>query len=91
MKLAIISSHPIQYNAPLFKLLTQRGNLSVKVFYTWGKQSIEPKYDPGFGKTIQWDIPLLDGYNYEFLENISKAPGSSHFNGIKPQYHSKNK
>lgn len=82
MRLAIISSHPIQYNAPLFKLLTQRGKLNVKVFYTWGKQSIEPKFDPGFGKTIKWDIPLLDGYDYEFLENVSKAPGSSHFKGI---------
>jgi glycosyltransferase involved in cell wall biosynthesis len=82
MKLAIITSHPIQYNAPLFKLLTQRGNVSIKVFYTWGKKSIEPKFDPGFGKTIKWDIPLLDGYDYEFLENTSTKPGSSHFKGI---------
>ena len=81
-KLAIITSHPIQYNAPLFQLLTERGNLDVKIFYTWGKKSIEEKYDPGFGKTIKWDIPLLDGYNYEFLENVSKKPGSSHFSGI---------
>ncbi len=82
MKLAIITSHPIQYNAPLFKLLTQRGNIKIKVFYTWGKKSIEPKFDPGFGKTIKWDIPLLDGYDYEFLENSSTKPGSSHFKGI---------
>lgn len=82
MRLAIITSHPIQYNAPLFKLLTQRANIEIKVFYTWGKKSIEPKFDPGFGKTIKWDIPLLDGYDYEFLENTSPKPGSSHFKGI---------
>src|SRR5207249_6826186 len=29
-----------------------------------------------------WDIPLVEGYEYEFLENISKDPGSHHFNGI---------
>lgn len=79
MRLAIVTTHPIQYYAPLFKLLSN--HIELKVFYTWGKQSID-KFDPGFGKTISWDIPLLDGYNYEFLENISKDPGSHHFKGI---------
>jgi len=41
-----------------------------------------PKYDPDFGKVIDWDIPLLDGYNYKFLKNTSKKPGSHHFKGI---------
>ncbi|MEO8961721.1 MAG: glycosyltransferase family 4 protein [Ginsengibacter sp.] len=81
-KLAIISTHPIQYNAPLFKLLNQRGNITIKVFYTWGSQVIEGKYDPGFDKNIEWDIPLLDGYEYEWVENNSKDPGSHHFKGI---------
>lgn len=39
-------------------------------------------YDPGFKKNIAWDIPLLDGYNYCFVKNISSNPGSSHFKGI---------
>lgn len=43
---------------------------------------IKAKHDPGFGKTIEWDLPLLDGYNYELLENISKDPGSHHGKGI---------
>ncbi len=81
-KLAIITTHPIQYNAPFFKLLNERRHLKVKVFYTWGKKVIENKFDPGFGKSIQWDIPLLDGYEYEFIENSSKDPGSHHFMGI---------
>lgn len=81
-RLAIITSHPIQYNAPLFKILTDRGNIDIKVFYTWGKASTERKLDPGFGKQIKWDIPLLQGYEYEFLKNVSNNPGSDHFNGI---------
>jgi glycosyltransferase involved in cell wall biosynthesis len=40
------------------------------------------KYDPGFGKVIKWDIPLLEGYAYQFLDNRSTTPGSHHFNGI---------
>ena len=81
-KLAIITTHPIQYNAPLYQLLAQRKNIQVKVFYTWGEKAIDEKFDSGFGKTIKWDIPLLEGYDYEFLENTSKNPGSHSFNGI---------
>lgn len=81
-KLAIVSSHPIQYNAPLFALLSKRGNIDVKVFYTWGEEVLKEKYDPGFTRSIQWDIPLLEGYNWQFEKNTSKTPGSHHFNGI---------
>ncbi|MFP5040681.1 glycosyltransferase family 4 protein [Parasediminibacterium sp. JCM 36343] len=78
-RIAIITTHPIQYYAPLFKLLAKE--IGIKVFYTWGKNSIE-KFDPGFGKTINWDVPLLDGYEYDFLENTSPSPGSHNFKGI---------
>ncbi|HEV8082401.1 MAG TPA: glycosyltransferase family 4 protein [Chitinophagaceae bacterium] len=80
-KLAIITSHPIQYNAPLFKEIAQRNNILVKVFYTWG-QSKEKIFDPGFGKEREWDLPLLEGYDFEFVNNISKSPGSHYFKGI---------
>lgn len=81
-KLAIITTHPVQYNSPLFRLLTERGKINIKVFYTWGPKVLNNKYDPGFNKIIEWDIPLLDGYNHHFVYNISKHPGSHHFNGI---------
>jgi glycosyltransferase involved in cell wall biosynthesis len=80
-KLAIISSHPIQYNAPLFSMLARSEVLDIKVFYTWS-QSRETLFDKDFGKTIQWDIPLLEGYPYEFAENISKTPGPVGYRGI---------
>lgn len=81
-KLAIITTHPIQYNAPLFKLLTERNQIEIKVFYTWGESVLQNKFDPGFSKIIAWDIPLLEGYSYEFLENTAVDKGSHHFNGI---------
>jgi glycosyltransferase involved in cell wall biosynthesis len=81
-RLAIITSHPIQYNAPIFKLLATRNYIDIKVFYTWGDSVLENKYDPGFNKSIQWDIPLLEGYPYEFLKNISSEKGTHHFKGI---------
>ncbi len=81
-RIAIITTHPIQYYAPLFKLLSERGNLQVKVFYTWGEDARDKVFDPGFGKQRAWDIPLLDGYDFEFVPNVSSNPGSSHFKGI---------
>ena len=39
-------------------------------------------YDPDFKKEFKWDIPLLDGYEQEFVENISKTPGAGNFRGI---------
>ena len=81
-KLAIITSHPIQYNAPLFALLSKEGGIDLKVFYTWGEDSVKEKYDLDFQKSIKWDIPLLEGYHYQFLNNTSKDAGSHHFKGI---------
>src|SRR6476469_929600 len=75
-RLAILTTHPVQYNAPWFKLLAGRGRVEVKVFYTWGRGGVEKKFDPAFGCEIQWDIPLLEGYSFEFLENTAKRPGS---------------
>jgi glycosyltransferase involved in cell wall biosynthesis len=80
-KLAIVTTHPIQYYAPVFSLLQKRGRINIKVFYTWGESS-QTKYDPGFDKTIQWDIPLLEGYPYEWVKNTAKDAGTHHFNGI---------
>ena len=81
-RLAIISTHPIQYNAPWFRLVAERNNIILKVFYTWSQVEKEAKYDPGFGKEIAWDIPLLEGYEYEFVNNTSASPGTRHYNGI---------
>ena len=66
-KLAIVTTHPIQYNAPVFRLLTEREKILVKVFYTWEKGA--EGFDEGFGKSISWDIPLLAGYEYSFVGN----------------------
>lgn len=81
LKLAIITTHPIQYYAPIFKLLHERQKIEIKVFYTWGKGA-QNKYDPDFDKNITWDIPLLDAYPFDWVENKASNQGSHHFNGI---------
>lgn len=81
-RLAIVTTHPIQYNAPLFKMVHARKNIEIKIFYTWSQSESGKKFDHGFGKEIKWDIPLLEGYNYSFVDNVSLSPGSHHYKGI---------
>lgn len=81
-KLAIITTHPIQYNAPFFKMLHARGVINVHIFYTWGQAVALEKFDPGFNKNIQWDIDLTEGYTSTAVLNSSTKPGSHHLNGI---------
>jgi glycosyltransferase involved in cell wall biosynthesis len=80
-KLAIVSTHPIQYYAPIFQMLAKRARLTLQVFYTWS-QSQETVRDHSFGLDIQWDIPLLDGYPHCFVENRSANPGTHRRDGI---------
>lgn len=81
-RLAIITTHPIQYNAPLFKLMNEGDrSFTIKVFYTWS-QSKEEVFDREFGVSRKWDVPLLEGYDYTFVPNDLSKPGSHHFNGI---------
>jgi len=80
-KLAIITTHPIQYYAPIFQLLAERGQIEIMVFYTWGERVLS-KFDPGFGIPVAWDIPVLQGYPYTWAENRARDPGTHHFGGI---------
>ena len=81
-RLAIVSSHPVQYYAPWFQFLASTGRVDLKVFYLWD-HGVRAGYDPGFGKSIKWDVPLLDGYPFEFVPNISSRPGTDHFFGLR--------
>ena len=81
-KLAIITSHPIQYYAPWFRYLANKNSLSIKVFYLWSF-GVTNQVDTEFKQALQWDIPLLDGYEYEFVNNVSSNPGTHHFWGFR--------
>ncbi len=80
-RLAVVTTHPVQYHVPWLIRLAEKG-VELKVFYTWEQARNGNVYDPGFGRKIQWDIPLLQGYNYQFVKNIAPRPGTHHFLGI---------
>jgi len=78
MRLAIVASHPIQYYAPLFRVLAQR--LDLMVFFAH-RASPSDQASAGFGVTFDWDVDLLSGYAHHFLTNVAKMPGLDHFGG----------
>ncbi len=82
MRLLVITSHPIQYNAPLFSYLEKHSNYSIRVFYTLGGIS-NSIVDCGFGVNENWNIDLLGGYQHEFIENTASRPSSLSYWGIK--------
>jgi glycosyltransferase involved in cell wall biosynthesis len=81
-RLAIILSHPIQYYSPWFRSLHDDPDINLRVFYLWDFGT-KDSHDRGFGQRIQWDIPLLEGYDYEFVPNCSQNPGTHHIWGLQ--------
>ncbi|OLP18915.1 glycosyl transferase [Leptolyngbya sp. 'hensonii'] len=82
LKLAIITSHPIQYYAPWFRYLAQQRDLSIRVFYLWDF-GVTQQVDREFQQSFQWDIPLLSGYDFEFVPNVSQHPGTQNIWGLQ--------
>jgi len=80
-KLAILTSHPIQYYAPLYKKLASHPRIDLMAYYC-SDHGVTVKLDPGFGIPFKWDTPLLEGYPYKFLRNISPRPGVTTFWGL---------
>jgi glycosyltransferase involved in cell wall biosynthesis len=78
MRLAIVASHPIQYYAPIFRVLARR--FDVKVFFAH-RATLDDQAKAGFGVAFDWDVDLLSGYDYVFMRNISRRPGLDHFSG----------
>ena len=66
VRLAYLVSHPIQYQSPLLRLIAAEPGISLKVFYR-SPMGLKPYADAGFGQTIAWDTPLLEGFDHEFL------------------------
>lgn len=81
-RMAIVSTHPIQYYAPWFRHIQAHSGLQLRVFYL-----LQPPdsglYDRGFARDVRWDMPLLDGYPFEFVPNVSARPGTGHFMGLR--------
>jgi glycosyltransferase involved in cell wall biosynthesis len=69
VRVAYLLSHPIQYQSPLLRRLAQERGLDLTVFYT-SDFSVRGYRDEGFGRDVEWDVPLLGGYRHEILPRL---------------------
>jgi glycosyltransferase involved in cell wall biosynthesis len=72
-RLGIVVTHPIQYQIPLFSHLSARSSVEPFVFFLTD-HGLAESFDPGFGRTLKYDVPLLDGYKYQIVRNRSPKP-----------------
>jgi glycosyltransferase involved in cell wall biosynthesis len=77
-RLAIVASHPVQYQAPWYRALATRLNL--QVFFAH-RISAADHARGGFDVGFEWDTPLFEGYSFEWLANTASRPGVDHFWG----------
>ena len=60
IRLAIVTTHPIQYQVPWFRALAANPSVDLTVFFALLPDARQQ--GDGFGVSFEWDIPLLEGY-----------------------------
>lgn len=74
-RIGIFPIHPIQYQVPWFRTLSDRFDMDVTVYYSMIPNATVQ--GEGFGVDFTWDVPLLSGYRYRVLKNVARnqSPG----------------
>jgi glycosyltransferase involved in cell wall biosynthesis len=73
--LAILTTHPIQYQAPLWQALARDKRVPFEVWYLTN-HGIQPSPDQEFGKTFAWDVDTTLGYPHRFLARTRSSTPS---------------
>jgi glycosyltransferase involved in cell wall biosynthesis len=72
MSLLVIETHPIQYHAPIYRVLQQRFAIPVTAVYG-SDFSVAGYRDQEFGASFAWDSDLLSGYSALFLQRVAEG------------------
>lgn len=78
MHLGIVTSHPIQYQAPLFRALAKRVDLTV---YFAHQATGTNQAEAGFDTAFEWDTDLTGGFRHKFLANVAGRASITRFDG----------
>src|SRR2546428_4124910 len=64
--LAILTTHPIQYQVPLWQALARDGRVPFEVWYLT-KHAAQMSRDREFERSFAWDLEMLEDYPHRFL------------------------
>ena len=79
--LAVLTTHPIQYQVPLWQALCRDAAVPFEVWYL-SDHGIKPTYDVEFGKSFAWDLDSLSGYPHRFL-SVNGDANVDRFNKLR--------
>jgi glycosyltransferase involved in cell wall biosynthesis len=65
--LIILTTHPIQYQVPLWQALARDTRIPFEIWYLT-QQATQVSRDREFGKSFAWDLDMLSGYPHRFLD-----------------------
>lgn len=72
MRVAHLVSHPIPYQAPLYRELARRSEIDLTVYF-YSDASVRGYHDVEFGRAVRWKTPLLEGYRSRFLPSAART------------------
>ena len=72
-RLAILATHPVQYQCPLWARVAQTGGLAVKVFFG-SDFSVRGYRDSGFASDVSWGSAILNGFDHAFTGQADWHP-----------------
>lgn len=75
-----VASHPVQYMSPILRRMAHDPRFDLQVAYC-SLRGAEAAVDPEFGATVQWDVPLLEGYAWTHVPN--RGSGAESFWGLR--------
>ncbi len=68
--LAVVEAHPVQYHAPIYRAL--QGDFGIPTTVIYGsRRGAVPYVDPEFEREVDWNVDLLQGYDWRVLEPSS--------------------
>jgi len=80
-RVLVICTHPVQYTENNFRLLARHPKIELLVAFC-SLQGVQSGVDPEFGVEVEWDVPLLEEYQWVCLPNRSLRPGLNGFFGL---------
>lgn len=79
MRILVFTTHPIQYQSPWFRYISNQTDVELKVIYSYLPDLDEQSQ--GFGDRFLWDVELTDGFEWDALKTI-RIKGQGFFSKV---------
>ena len=85
VRVKVFVSHPIPYFVALWRELAKFESIDLTVIF-FSKEGVSPSFNSQFNQVMSWDLNLLSGYSYRFVDDVPHAQIKSTGLGSADQY-----